>query len=428
MNIRHGAQALFLSRRLPQGGRPGLLAVCRATALGRTLAGVMAGVLAVALTVGMAGCGGGVGSGGTGSFVSGPVAGLGSVIVNGVRFDDSSAVVEDADGQRRNRDELRLGMTVEIDSSAISAGVAGATAVATRVRYEPEIVGPVTAVDAAAAAFTVLGQRVTVDAATVFDDALAGGLAALTSGRSVAVHGAWDAAAERYRATRVEAAAALAPLRLRGLLSAVDGAALTVRIGASRYSYAGAAGVPAGLAAGQVVRLRLVPAATPAVWVVQSFGEGQRTLPDANEARLKGLITGLVPATGGAALTALRVNGQTVDLGAAQVPDGRAALVLGARVEVQGQVQGGQLRATLITVRSDRQEEESGFEINGVILAVNRAAGTLQVRGVTISTARSELRIDDGVLADLQVGRFVEVRGVLGSDRRTVEALRIRLR
>ncbi len=385
-------------------------------------------LLALMLAAALAACGGGVGSGGTGSYVSGSVTGFGSVIVNGVRFDDSTAAVEDADGARRSRDDLRLGMSVEIEGSAIASGSSGPAATASRIRFEAELTGPVGLVDAAGAAFTLLGQRVTVDAATVFDDDLAGGVAALASGRSVSVYGAWDPAAERYRATRVEAASAAAPLRLRGLLAAVDTAAQTLRIGATIYGYGGASGVPAGLAAGQVVRLRLTAATAPLRWVVQAFGEALRPLPDGEEAKLKGLITGLVPAQGGTALTSLRVNGQPVDVSTAQIPDGRAALVLGARVEAEGRVQGGQLRATLVTVKSDRQEEERGFEVNGVIQAVDTAAGTLRVREVTISTRRPGLRIDDGTLADLRVGRLVEVQGVLGSDRRTLEATRIRLR
>jgi Domain of unknown function (DUF5666) len=396
---------------------------------GALLSLLAAPLLGLLLAAVLAACGGGVGSGGTGSYVSGPVTGFGSVIVNGVRFDDSAAAVEDGDGARRSRDDLRLGMTVEIESSAIaSSSGSGPTATASRIRFEAELAGPVGLVDLAGGAFTLLGQRVTVDATTVFDDALAGGVAALATGRHVAVYGAWDPAAERYRATRVEAGSALAPLRLRGLLAAVDSAALTLRIGATTYSYAGASGVPSGLVAGQVVRLRLAAATTPPRWVVQAFGEALRPLPDGEEAKLKGLITGLVPVQGGAALTGLRVNGQPVDLTAAQIPDGRAALVLGARVEVEGRVQGGQLRATLVTVRSDLQEEERGFEVNGLILSVDTAAGTLRVRDVTISTRRPDLRIDDGTLADLRVGRQVEVRGVLGSDRRTLEATRIRLR
>lgn len=394
----------------------------------RTRHATCAAALAAGLLLLLAACGGGVGSGGTGSYVSGPVTGFGSVIVNGVRFEDGSATVEDADGIRRSRDDLRLGMTVEIEGSTITSGGSGPAATASRIRFEAELQGPVGLVDAAGGAFTLLGQRVTVDAATVFDDTLAGGVPALVTGRNVAVYGAWDPAAERYRATRVEAAPAAALPRLRGLLAAVDTTAQTLRIGAVTYPYAGATGVPAGLVAGQVVRLRLSAATAPLRWAVLGFGEPLRALPDGEEARLKGLITGLVPVQGGAALTGLRVNGQPVDLTTAQVPDGRAALVLGARVEVEGRVQGGQLRATLVSLRTDRQEEERGFEVSGAILGLDTAAGTLQVRGITIGTRRPDLRVDNGTLADLRLGRLVEVQGVLSSDRRTLEATRIRLR
>ncbi|MDH5540523.1 MAG: hypothetical protein OEY03_14070, partial [Rhizobacter sp.] len=40
------------------------------------------------------------------SFTAGPITGFGSVIVNGVRFDDSSASISDDDGNSRSRDDL----------------------------------------------------------------------------------------------------------------------------------------------------------------------------------------------------------------------------------------------------------------------------------------------------------------------------------
>ncbi|MFZ2988859.1 MAG: hypothetical protein WA086_12770, partial [Ideonella sp.] len=50
------------------------------------------------------------------AFTSGSISGFGSVIVNGVRFDDSNATVEDDDGGRHGRDDLKLGASVEIES------------------------------------------------------------------------------------------------------------------------------------------------------------------------------------------------------------------------------------------------------------------------------------------------------------------------
>ena len=54
--------------------------------------------LAAALSLFACGGSGGVDSGGTGSFASGPISGFGSVIVNGVHFDDAGATVSDDDG------------------------------------------------------------------------------------------------------------------------------------------------------------------------------------------------------------------------------------------------------------------------------------------------------------------------------------------
>ncbi|MDH4062195.1 MAG: hypothetical protein OEU94_15415, partial [Aquincola sp.] len=61
----------------------------------------------------LAACGGGVetgGTGATGAFIEGPITGFGSIIVEGVRFDESAARIEDADGGGIVRDALRLGM------------------------------------------------------------------------------------------------------------------------------------------------------------------------------------------------------------------------------------------------------------------------------------------------------------------------------
>ncbi len=108
----------------------------------KALRGLLATACAMfGLAAFVAGCGGGVGSGGTGSFASGPITGFGSVIVGGVRFDDSTALVEDLDGTRRSRDELRLGMTVEIDGSAITTDSSGSSATAARISFESELSG-----------------------------------------------------------------------------------------------------------------------------------------------------------------------------------------------------------------------------------------------------------------------------------------------
>lgn len=372
------------------------------------------------------GCGGGVGTGGTGgnatAYASGPITGFGSVIVGGVRFDDVGAEVQDLDGGRRSRDDLRLGMTVEVESSAITTDASGSRATASRIRFESELVGLVGLLDVAGGGFTMLGQRVAVDATTVFDERLASGLAGLSVGQALEVYAVFDAAAQRYRATRIEPASLSQGLRLRGPLAAVDTVAQSLRIGANTYSFAGATGVPVGLTAGQFVRLRLAAELAPVRWVVRSFDTALRPLADVETLKVEGLINSFTSAQ------SFSVGGRLVDASGASFPDGTSALAVGTRVKVEGAVRSGVLRASQVSVESDQQVRDRGFEIIGALTAVNPTQRTITVRGFTIGTARSDLRFEDGSAADLVVGRTVEVKGILSGDQRTLDATRIRFR
>jgi len=369
----------------------------------------------LALLCACGGGGGGVGSGGTGGFASGPITGFGSVIVNEVHFEDGSATVEDGDGNRRSRDDLRLGMTVEIDSGAIS----GSSATATRIRYDSELRGPVGLIDVAGSSFNVLGQRVAVDVTTVFAEAL-GGLSNLSTGTLVEVYAVYDAAANRYRAKRVDNALAGASVQLRGLVNQLDTAAKTLRVGFITYDYGTATGVPTDLALGQFVRLRVLATPNNGRFTVLSFGTALRGLPDADGASLKGLITAFTSSA------AFSVNGRPVNAGAASFPDGTAGLALGVRVEVKGDLRLGTLRATEVRIRTDQQEDESGFELQGPIESVNPGSQTFVLRGLTVSTTRPDLRYENGSAANLVAGRRVEVEGRLSADRLRIEATRIR--
>jgi len=388
------------------------------------LKALLAGLASLSLAALVAACGGGgVGSGGTGGFASGPITGFGSIIVNDVRFDDGSASVEDGDGNRRSRDDLRLGMTVDVDSGAITATTGSTTtgtATATRIRYDSDLRGPVGIIDVAGGSFNVLGQRVVVDATTVFAESL-GGLSGLSAGTLVEVYGVFDPAANRYRAKRVDTATSGAGLQLLGLVNQLDnsGGTRTLRIGLITYDYSTASNVPSDLAVGQFVRVRVSATQTNGRFTVVSFGTALRGLPDADGASLKGLITAFT------ASASFSVNGRPVDASAASFPDGTAGLALGVRVEVKGNLRAGTLRATEVKIRTDQQEVDSEFELHGAIESVNAAAQTFVLRGQTVSTARSDLVYQGGNASNLVPGRKVEVQGRLSSDRLRIEATKI---
>ena len=382
--------------------------------------------LGVSLLLTVIGCGGGVETGGTGptgsSFVEGPVSGFGSVIVAGIRFDESSARVEDADGTLRNRSELRLGMRVEIDGGrVVDDSDGGRSASAERVRIVAELLAPVTLIGPGGLFIEVLGQVVRINAATVIDG-VAGGLAALAVGDVVEVHGFVDTATliDGYVATRIERRSAPPPAyRVRGLVRDLDTAARTLRIGTQLFDLS-ATGVPAGLANGQIVRLVVRTARVSGRWPVSAISPVSRQLLDRDEAQVEGLVTSFT------SLSRFEVNGIVVDAGNASFANGSAGVVRGARVKVRGNAAGGVLVASSVALRSDDDSFNEGVDIRDLIATVDSAAQTFTLRGITVFYGNAP-RVDNGSLADLVngVGRSVRVRGVLSADRTRVLASRI---
>ena len=350
------------------------------------------------------GCGGGVGEGGTGSAYSqGTITGFGSIFVNDIRFDDSAAAVQDDTGAVRSRGDLRLGMTVEVESGAIDSRTGSASA--TLIRFGSELLGPVAGVDAARGLVTLLGQTVQVDTTTVFDDRLAG-IGAIGAGRVIEVFGNYDAGTGRYRATRIGPRDGASTYALRGIVDSLDRARGLVRIGAADFFYAGA--LPAGLVDGDYVRLTLRPGPADATnWNVDALAAGVRMLADRDDAELRGFVTGFT------SVQAFSVNGQPVNAATASFPDGYA-IGPGVRVRVEGSVRNGVLQATEVSIRSDSDERQHEFELVGAIASVDTGARSFVLRGVTVSFA-NDPSVENGTLADLAPNRKVEVRGRLSS-------------
>src|SRR5712691_5522788 len=160
--------------------------------------------LAVALTA--AGCGGGTGGTGMTGVVSIGVMTKGSIIVNGVHFDDTTASIRVDDTTGKQPADLKDGMVVKVRGQINDDRVTG---VAQQVEVENEVRGTVQTHDAVAVphSFTVIGQTVLVDDLTVFANFISPTIAAigeLIDGASVVeVHGLRDSAGNIH-ASRVE--------------------------------------------------------------------------------------------------------------------------------------------------------------------------------------------------------------------------------
>jgi hypothetical protein len=308
---------------------------------------------------------------------------------------------------------------VAVDSGEITSIASGRVATASRVRIGSELVGPVDSVDAPAGTLVVIGQRVRVDATTVFDTGLGGGLASLVAGSVVEVYGFQDAASGGVLATRVEPRApAPASYKIRGPIAQLDGAARQFRIGNATLSYAGVTPVPGGLANGLIVRARLAPARdVQGRWVVQSLDPGLRGPADSDDAEVKGLVSQF------SSVSSFAVNGITVDASRATVEGG--VVSAGARVEVEGRFEAGVLIARKVEIEDAASAGE--FELHGTVASVDVAGQTFMLvgRSEVIGTSRTDLVYEDGNPANLTVGRRVEVKGVLSADRTRVDATQI---
>jgi len=373
----------------------------------------------------LAGCGGGgsagPSSGGTGvaptSFATGHISGFGSIIVNGVRFDDSAALVLDDDGNRSSREALKLGMGVEIRGGSISDDGKGPRAPASEIRHGAEILGPVSAIDSVAKSLVVLGQTVRVLDTTVIDERLVGGFAGIVIGAVLEVHGTLDAATGVYTATRVGPSAAAEGFRIRGIVANLDSVARTFNIGSALISYAGIAPVPANLANGAQVRVRLQTVQVAGAWVATRLdGNGLRP-DDASEVELEGTISAFT------SKTSFSVNGIPVDATNAVFGDG--ALALGVKVEVKGSAVNGVVIATRVSVEDEAEHHAEGFELHGAIASIDTVAKTFVLREVKVSYAGPGIEYRGGSEAGLAVGVKLEVKGKLSADGTMLQAERI---
>ncbi len=390
--------------------------------LRRWMAAAAAGVLLVA-------CGGGGGNGSeatvggapdgtTAAWADGPISGLGSIIVNGVRYDDSDARVEnDDDGSVRSASSLKVGMMVEVRSSRVDD--ASQSARASHIRFGSEIVGPIASVDAGASSIVVLDQTIDIKSTTVFDDSLSSGLAALSAGTVVEVHALRDAATGRYTATRIEDKPGATSYRLRGVVSQLDTGTKAFNLGAARVSYANATEVNAGLADGQRVRVTLQTTKVAGAWVAIAVRSGLKRVDDSSDGRIHGTVTAFD------ASSAFEVNGVRVDASGAEFKPNAAAVALGVYVRVRGNVVNGVLVAREVKVDGRNSSDSMrDVEIHGAVSNLDTSARTFTVRDVKVDYS-GPIDWHDGGVDNLANGRSVEVKGVWSNDHSTLKATKI---
>jgi hypothetical protein len=400
----------------------------RTTLTSRWTAALLAAV-SISATVVVAACGGGGGDstsdGNSSRWALGPVEGFGSVIVGGVRYDDSNAIVEDEDGTTsvRGGAGLKLGMMVQVSADAPASGASAARA--RHIRFGSDVIGPVQQINAAGNTLNVLGQKVLVTSSTVFDAAITGGLGGLAMGNVIEVHGLLDIPNGQIVATRIEPKTGTTFYRLRGVVKSLDTTAKTFKIGTETISYASlpAVQVPAALANERIVRVRLNTTQTAGAWVATRLALGAR-VPDGDvQIEVHGVITVFT------STTSFEINGLKVDASRAKLPSDTSGIKLGARIEVEGHLVNGVLVGDEVEVCDDERRGGGfprGVELHGTISGLNKTDKVFMLRGITVSfagAASAPVVYRKGSEADLADGKRVEAKGVLSADRTRMNAL-----
>jgi hypothetical protein len=391
------------------------------------------GALALAVTtlVSLSACGGGGGGdsssaagAATTSSYSGTISGLGSIVVNGVRFSTTGARTADEDNPDQPFTKaFALGTTVTVTGTVNADGSTGS---ATSVVVHGGVRGKVTAVDVANSRFTVAGQTIVVDADTVYDGTTAGfGLTTLVAGTSfVEVYGVYDSATQTVKATRVEeetnAGVAALGFAFKGQVRNLDSTGHTfdvaLRSGVTAHvSYADANVKPTGntLVNGADVRVlvtqsdadALAAASSGTVNVTASKVLLKRDKQaDGIVSKLQGAVTSV--SSDGLSWT---IGDVTVDVSQNPELEGFASLgsvTVGTVVKVKGRFSNGVLVARSIESDShERDQADGGVKLFGAVTTVDNvnSPNTFVVQGVTVAMGANTL----GTLPT--VGSYVEV-------------------
>lgn len=359
------------------------------------------GLVIAALCVGLAACGGSSSdSGSSGSstpqsvYVDATVEGFGSLVVDGVHYDETGATVSVDDVSAALAD-IKLGMTVQLGGTR-----SGLKGVAETLASNAAVAGPVGTVNAGAGTFTVFGMTVSTSSSTIFEGV--SGVADIQLGSLVVAYGGVDYADNTVSATRVEVRPASTMGRFVDAGTVSNATATTFDMGGFTVNYSAATLYGfggAGIANGEKVMVRATTAPDGTSIAATSVRLTDKTsLPSGSAIVAKGIVHGDV------AGTSFMVNQLSVDASTAQFVNGTAAtLANGKLVEVQGTANNGVLKAGTVTFVPPVPLVDKGPVTDFI------SAASFRVRGVVIDA--SGATFNNGTIDGLANGRLVEIQG-----------------
>ncbi|HJV95613.1 MAG TPA: DUF5666 domain-containing protein, partial [Albitalea sp.] len=344
----------------------------------------------------------------------GTVNGYGSVVIDGVAYDDrQTAAVAEIEPGRDVAVEALLGQRVEVASDA--AGVAKS------LRVDAALAGAVTSI-VNSTRFIVLGQTVELNPSAGKGPVtqFAGGYqsaADIAIADVVEVHGliARRGPSIVVQATRVEKKPTLpAYLKVSGLVSGLIGSS-GFQLGDLMVDASSAIVLPAdaGLANGQLVSVLALPSALGSIGGTPTLTAAQlriRTLPASkNGATLSGSIASLDTMA-----HTFQLAGLSVSYANAVVTPAGAALAEGKYVRVRGRpLADGSLATDAVEVRDGTHQPEA--QLSGDITAYDATTQTLTIRDVVVDASGAAL--SGCPMGGLALGLYAQVQGAMAATR-----------
>ncbi len=400
---------------------------------------------AAALALALSACGGG--GGGTGGTAltgtnqvtySGTVSGLGSIVVNGIRFSTSGAETADGDDPSKPYTKaFALGTTVTVTGTVDDAA---GTGTATSITVHGGVRGLVTAVGTNT--FTVGGQVINVDNSTVYDDDVSNAgtfnFASIVANTTyVEVFGVLDAATGALTATRVEnkdsSVVASEGFAVRGLVSNLDATGhtfdLTIRTGViAHVTYTDNTVLPSGTTLANALGARVILSGTDAAALASATTGTINVTATRVIVKKEKQPNGVKAALIGAIKTissdrkTWTIGDATIDVSQSPTLNGvdLSTITTGTVVKVKGDFANGVLVAKEITSKSyDDGHAVGGVKLFGLVSGSTAASGstpaTFVVQGVTVTIALSSSLTPpaDGTYAEVKAHA---IAGVLTAD------------
>jgi len=368
----------------------------------------------------------GGGIGGTGYTSSGTITALGSVVVNGVRYDTTNAGViaggrSKGTGNQVILENLDVGQVVLVEGSVNNNGSSG---VASTVFFTPHVRGPVASVEDVSQnlkIFKVLGQTIIAEESTVFRNT---SIDDLTVDNLVEVSGLVDASGA-IRATYIKKLAdffaSSTEVEVKGIVQDPDSTAKTFGINdlTIYYGQANISNLPGmALISGLWVHVRGTVASNNFLLAAEVEPADENRITRADQVDLEGFVTDFSSAS------YFSVGSMGVQLsGDARFVAGLSEEVeRGAKIRVKGRMLNGILQAQEIIFR-DR------VRLEATVVSKNSASKTLSLRTMNKVIKVTNLSRFMGPAKEfdqIQVGDYLRVRGRVWTEK-TVLATMLRV-